>query len=193
MTNNTTQTTLIQEFRKAAATGSIGGKPMVISPALIESVLNQMSENRFINAAHEAGQEGELSWGYDVYTDGSYKFYENNKTLLLDLVKSIAGKNSDRAVSKFIYQCIDTDIFSATQEHSDAIISNSAEANSKILEGDSMVTVENLPTGHTKEEYDACCMRDAYESVTYQLGAHAVMQACKAFNDYQESLVETSA
>lgn len=185
---------LIQSFRKAVATGFIGQKRTIISSALVEAVLEQIdSTSRFLEAADEVAESEELSYGYDLFKDGSYNFFENNRALILELIGALADKNNRASTLDFIYNCIDTDIFTVERKHSDAIINNSTEINSKILEGDCMMTVDALPADHTAEDYNESCMRDAYESVTYQLGAHCIMKTCEAFNDYRQYLVAHAA
>ena len=74
--------------RKAVATGFIGQKHTIISSALVEAVLEQIdSTSRFLEAADEVAKSEELSYGYDLFKDGSYNFFENNKANILELIE----------------------------------------------------------------------------------------------------------
>lgn len=167
--------------------------PVTIQSELVLAVLSQMNEIDFLEAAKEVAESEELGNGYDLFKDGSYNFYENNKALLLGMVETLADERNRKSVLDFIYNCIDTDIFSVEKKHSDAIINSSAETNSKILEGDCMMIAEQLPPDHSVKDCNESCMRDAYETVAYQLGAHSIMKACEAFNSYKEGLALKAA
>lgn len=150
-----------------------GEKQISINSKLVISVLNQIRSDGFLAAAQEAAIEEELGNGYDLFKDGSYVFFENNKALLLELIATLALAD-DCTVSEFVFGCSCSVVFPLVErEHTDAIIDSKTQINAIQVMTDAM--------------------GDAYEIVSYQLGAHAIMAACSAYNHYNTVQVAKTA
>ena len=145
---------------------------IAVDSELLRAVIGSIDEAGFLEAASEAGENGELSYGYSVLNVSSEYFFESNKTQILKLIESMA-KNYNESMSSFVISCVcDTAYPLVKSKHTDMIINSTKHFSSVDL------TTE--------------AMSDAYEIVTYQLCAHAIMTACAAFNHYVECLESTN-
>lgn len=157
----------VHEYEAALRAGMISSKKEIISSTLALKILEQISTVSLLEAAAEAAEAGELSYGYDLLEIGSEKFYSANREMALELVTKMIEvrhpNSKDESLAESIKNMFDDHVFPlVTIEH-----------------------VKMIMDGYIPNESgDSEAISDAYHIVSYQVVSHCIMETLYSFNNY---------
>ncbi len=165
----------ITGFIAALAVGHIGDETFLIKKELAEKVLDNMVDEVFIKSSVEAGESGELAYGYDVLIYSSENFYLDNRELALDLIENTVMKvrhpNSHDSLLASVKSMFDEHIYPKVENQH----------------------IQKILDGYVLKASDCEGLEDAFSIVSYQVVSHCIMETCYAYNTYLASVGESVA